>query len=109
MNIQCHCGQVSVLLPELPRKLNRCSCSICRRYGALWSYYPANCITVSGTTDAYIWGDRMIVFHRCQICGVLTHWSHNSDASGDIGINMQNADPNALADIFEYDGHERSD
>lgn len=105
MDIHCHCRKVSIRLPGQPLKLNRCTCSICRRYGALWSYYPPESVLISGATDTYIWGDKMIAFHRCQCCGVLTHWMHIDGDIGDIGVNLQNSDPALLDGIAEYDGH----
>ncbi len=107
MDIRCHCGKVKLQLPTLPVKLNRCSCSICKRYGALWSYYAPESIKVSGSTDTYIWGDRMIAFHRCQNCGVVTHWTRIDGGSGNIGINMRNSDAATLSGIPEYDGHDQ--
>lgn len=113
METECHCGSVRITLPHAPQKLNRCSCSICRRYGALWAYFDPEKITISGSTDTYVWGDRMIEFHRCKTCGVLTHWAHTdngpsegaSKGSGNIGVNMQNMELSQLAGIPERDGH----
>jgi hypothetical protein len=105
MNTECHCGQIKVDLQAAPEKLNRCSCSICRRYGALWAYFDPAALKILGRTDTYIWGDKMIAFHRCPNCGVLTHWSHIDGHVGKIGINMQNADQGALTKIPQYDGH----
>lgn len=47
----------------------------------------------------------MIAFHRCQSCGVLTHWTHIDGSAGNIGVNMQNCDAVTLCDIPEYDGN----
>ena len=105
MNTECHCGQIKIALQAAPEKLNRCSCSICRRYGALWAYFDQSSLKISGETDTYVWGDKMIAFHRCPNCGVLTHWSHIDGDVGKIGINMQNADQGILREIPQYDGH----
>jgi hypothetical protein len=105
MNTQCHCGQVTIKLPGPPSKLNRCSCSICLRYGALWAYYVPEHINLSGPTDTYVWGDRMITFHRCQHCGVLTHWLDIDNEQTRCGINMQNMELHNLEGIPEYASH----
>lgn len=51
----------------------------------------------------------MIEFHRCQSCGVLTHWAHTGEGAsqgrGNIGVNMQNMELSQLAGIPERDGH----
>jgi hypothetical protein len=103
MDIQSHCALVTLHVPGLPLKLNRCSCSICRRYGALWAYYSPEDIDVSGASDTYAWGDRMIAFHRCQTCGVLTQWMPIVAGIDKIGVNMQSCDSAQLSQIPEYD------
>jgi len=60
---------------------------------------------VTGPTDTYVWGDRMITFHRCQVCGVLTHWTEIDSDVGKIGVNMQNMCASELKGIPEYDGN----
>lgn len=105
MECKCHCGAVTIAIPELPSKLNRCSCSICRRYGALWGYFVPDQVRITGETDTYVWGDRMIVFHRCRECGVLTHWASNGEDFGKMGVNMQNMDVSGLIGIPQQDTH----
>lgn len=43
---RCHCGHVNVELPSPPSKTNECRCSICYRYGALWSYYRPDDVNI---------------------------------------------------------------
>ena len=75
----CHCTAVRFELAEHPAWVLDCNCTICRRYAALWSYYrgpdAAKLIRTSdaGSTDAYLWGDQSIAFHRCKTCGCVTH------------------------------------
>jgi hypothetical protein len=38
LRASCHCGAVVLELARRPRTLTECNCSICRRYGALWTY-----------------------------------------------------------------------
>src|SRR5262245_22327998 len=75
----CHCTQVRFEVAEHPDWVLDCNCTICRRYGALWTYFRgpdrAKLLTVPApeTTEAYLWGDRSIGFHRCKTCGCVTH------------------------------------
>jgi hypothetical protein len=75
----CHCTAVRFELAEHPAWVLDCNCTICRRYGALWSYYrgadAAKLLRTpdAETTDSYLWGDKSIAFHRCKTCGCVTH------------------------------------
>lgn len=42
----CHCGRISVEMPSHPTKVNECQCTICYRYGALWSYFPQDDVNI---------------------------------------------------------------
>lgn len=77
----CHCGRVKLELPAPPTNVNECRCSICYRYGALWSYYPRKDVLVTAEepgTHSYVRddkdGDGSIGFYFCVHCGCLTHW-----------------------------------
>lgn len=35
----CDCGAVHIELDDTPADVTHCNCGICRRYGALWSYF----------------------------------------------------------------------
>jgi hypothetical protein len=72
----CHCGAVQIELPYPPETVTSCNCSICRRLGALWAFYPLNAVAVSvgsNRTDEYIWGKGTRRFVRCRTCGCTTH------------------------------------
>lgn len=75
----CHCGAVRFEVAKAPRWVLDCNCTLCRRYGPLWTYYigPAQALLlrVPGRelTDTYVWNDRVIAFHRCKACGCITH------------------------------------
>jgi hypothetical protein len=88
---------VRLEIQAAPQAVTDCNCSICRRYGVLWAYYPASDVTVSGATDTYMWDDKAIAFHRCKICGCVTHWSANDPAVGRIGVNARLMPPEILA------------
>lgn len=94
----CHCGAVQLEVPRAPRRLTDCNCSICRRYGALWAYYKAHAVRVSGRTATYRWGDRRLEFHRCRRCGCLTHHERaKKRRDSTVGVNMRNFDPAIVA------------
>ena len=90
----CHCGAVRIEVPARPTRLTDCNCSICRRYGVLWAYYPATevrVIAAEGATDAYAHGPRELRFVRCRTCGCVTHWEHIIPVSGgNTGVNARN-------------------
>lgn len=95
----CHCGAVKleVEVEVAPAELTSCNCSICRRLGTLWSYYPPSRVRVTGDTVAYRWGDRTIDLHRCASCGCTTHWSPVDPASDRMGVNARLMDPAIVA------------
>jgi hypothetical protein len=99
MKGHCDCGSVVVTIPELPNEINACPCSFCNRAGAQWGYFPAGTVDVKGETEAYCRASRTIEFHRCAICGILTHWQTNDRRIRHTGVNMRNFDPEVIATI----------
>ena len=89
----CHCTEVRLEIDEPPSWVNDCNCTLCRRYGALWAYYsPGKVKIVRGAdaTDTYVWGDRMLAFHRCKACGCVTHMTAlDTDPPRIYGINAR--------------------
>lgn len=88
MEGRCHCGAVRVTTPGPPRAVTECRCSICRRYGALWAYYPIDGVTIEGATETYVWGRRHLVFHRCGACGCVLAWTPRG-AYPECGVNAR--------------------
>ena len=43
----------------------------------------------AGSTQPYVWGDRMLAFHRCKTCGVTTHWQSLDGAQDRMAINAR--------------------
>ena len=99
----CHCGAVRVEVPRRPRRLTDCNCSICRRYGVLWAYYPAdsvNIVCADDALDAYSWGTKELRFVRCATCGCLMAWVGVEPREGArIGVNARNFDPAAIRGV----------
>jgi hypothetical protein len=95
----CHCGLVRIEAPEPPTSLTDCNCSLCRRYGGLWAYYPTEQVKVvsgEGQTTAYVQGDRTLETHHCPTCGCVTHWRGLGEHAHRSAVNMRLADPAAL-------------
>lgn len=100
LSATCHCSAVRVEIPRRPRSLTNCNCSLSRRYGTLWAYYPATQVRVTGATSDYAWGDRRLRFVRCGSCGCITHWEHIvPTASARVGVNARNFDPAVLGPV----------
>lgn len=97
----CHCGAVRVEVPGPPASVTDCNCSICRRYGTLWAYYPAAQVTVHASPEAlarYAWGPRSLWFVRCATCGCVTHWEPIAPRdAGRMGVNANTFDLAVLA------------
>jgi hypothetical protein len=99
----CHCGAVRLEITGAPDSVTDCNCSICRRRGALWAYYrpdQVKLIHAPGATVAYLWGDRMIAFRHCKICGCTTHWESIGEPRVDrMGVNARLMEPEILASL----------
>ena len=106
----CHCGAITVEVPAAPAAITLCNCSLCRRTGALWGYYPMASVRVDGHpqhTEAYVWGDRTLRTVRCAHCGCVVCWEPlQPNEDGRMGVNMRNFDPALLADarLRRFDG-----
>jgi hypothetical protein len=94
----CHCGAVRLAIETAPTEVTNCNCSICRRYGTLWAYYSPKVVKLNGgATDIYMWDDRAIEFHRCKICGCVTHWAPVDKKHDRMGVNARMIAPEVLA------------
>ena len=106
----CHCGNVSLRTSKPPSSLTECNCSICRRYAALWAYYPAAKVEIEireTATSVYAWGDKTIDYHFCPQCACCTHYNTQlGSGKTRIAINARMAPPETIADIRmrKFDG-----
>lgn len=97
----CHCGTVKLTIARPPRKLTQCNCSICRRYGAIWSYHRRKSVQVQGRPNAraaYTWRGIREFWH-CRRCGCVTHYEHvkkKKDGTDTLALNVRNVDQTEL-------------
>ena len=107
MQVSCHCGNQTIRVAK-PDEVTVCTCSICRRYGAIWGYYaPGDAEIQSNGESAYAWGDKDIEFVRCDLCGCVTHYRTRPDHSTPVvAVNFRMVDAAEIADIpvREFDG-----
>lgn len=103
----CHCGAARLTAPA-PTSVTICNCSVCRRTGARWAYYAPHEVALPrpGTTQPYVWGDRMLALHRCKVCGSVTHWQSLDGNQPRMAVNarmMDGLDWEAL-EVRYFDG-----
>lgn len=100
---RCHCGAVSIEVPRKPACLTHCSCSICRRYGALWMYFKPSAVRIHARRKdlrSYAWGPRDIRFVRCSTCGCVMCWQPARRGLRErMGVNARNFDPGVLRGV----------
>ena len=103
----CVCGAVRLAITRAPTEVLDCNCTMCRRYGVLWAYYsPKDVIVPSGLTDTYMRGAKLSKFHRCKICGCVTHWAPLDKTRDRMGVNARLMEPEILARarVRRFDG-----
>lgn len=112
----CHCTAVRFQIAKAPDWVLDCNCTLCRRYGALWSYYHRGddqTLLVGKpsreVTETYMWLDHELAFHRCRRCGCVTHMEAvKSDPPMIYGINarmMVGLDPSKVRLLQVDNGH----
>jgi hypothetical protein len=95
----CHCGAVRIEIDSAPAVLTSCNCSICRRLGTLWAYYPPTAVRITGDTATYQWGERNLDFHHCPRCGCTIGWTSVDPGLGRMGVNARLMDPAVVAAV----------
>ena len=69
----CHCGATRFALRHVPQDMTVCTCSLCTKRGALWSYYEPDDVVFETQDDAiYMWQSRTVKHHFCNQCGCST-------------------------------------
>lgn len=115
----CHCGAITVTVSRKPyTTINDCQCSICRRYGAAWAYYKQSEVQISKQPDkgtkAYVWANKTIAFHFCEICGCCVCWWPTElfpPGYDEVGINTKMMDPEVVRGLnrkitYTYEGED---
>ena len=76
----CHCEAIRFEIASPPEWVLDCNCTLCRRYGGLWCYFDdeggqAKLLMTPPpeATETYAWQDGDLAFHRCKVCGCVTH------------------------------------
>lgn len=99
----CHCGTVQIEVDSLPDTLTQCTCSICRRYGALWACLTrrtAHVVAGQDSETAYLWNDKVIEFFHCNHCGCITRYeSVEKEPAGRIAVNARMMSPDDVAGL----------
>jgi hypothetical protein len=108
----CHCTAIRLEIAELPDWVLDCNCTLCRRYGAIWSYPKAGAVTIvqgEGETDTYRWLDGDLAFHRCKTCGCVMYMEAAKEKPPFIyGINARmipTLDPKSVRIVQKDNGH----
>ena len=105
----CHCGRVSF---ELDAKLDyvmECSCSLCRRVGALWHGAPDSSLRITageGELTLYQFNTHAARHYFCSRCGIYTHHQRRSNPQ-QYGYNvgcLDGVNPFDLGDVPTNDG-----
>ncbi len=116
MTGQCICGTVSVTVQSKPNFINDCNCTLCRKSGGAWGYFPSSMVAVSGETSAYSRSDKAIPIvevHSCKKCGTTTHfvlteaYKKSNPEVDQFGVNMKIFELSELGDVEVRfpDGH----
>jgi hypothetical protein len=107
LNLSCLCGRIRVETAKRPDYIHECNCTLCRKSGARWGYYPPSEVSVVGTASGYCRedkGDPNALLQFCAECGVTTHFVLTESAvarHGNVvmGVNMRLADEGDLAGV----------
>ena len=105
----CLCGSATWEMKTTPQSATACSCTACRRYGALWAYgWEGEDVTFTGETTEFVRGDSL-GFNFCPTCGNVSHWRSltvNEQGKRRVAVNLRLAEPTPIADvpIRHFDG-----
>ena len=103
----CHCGAISIKIPHPPAFIHDCNCSFCLNTGAVWGYYAASEVSITGKVARYARADLTepaLYANFCPTCGASTHWGLTEAAKARaeedrVGVNMRLFDERDLAGV----------
>ncbi|MBI1339249.1 aldehyde-activating protein [bacterium] len=108
MTSACCCGAVSVTIAAKPDFIHDCNCSLCRKSGGAWGYFPSASVRTRGVTRSFARADRTtpgVEVHSCVVCSATTHWTLTArfkalnPTADQVGVNMRLFDPDELAGV----------
>jgi hypothetical protein len=95
----CDCGAVRYTVDGTLAEVTDCNCGICRRTAGLWAYYSPRVVMMTGPTDIYMRGDRMLEIHRCKNCGCVMFWTPVDKTYDRMGVNARMLPPGSLETV----------
>ncbi len=107
----CHCGAVELEL-KMPNGLEdprRCSCSMCRKRGAIASSVILENLKIIKGQDQlrlYQFNTKTAKHYFCKVCGIYTHHQRRSNPH-QFAINiacLEDINPLKIESIQTYDG-----
>lgn len=105
----CLCGAARRQLRGMPTSATACSCTACRRYGALWAYgWEGEDVDFVGVSHPFVRGDSL-AFHFCPACGCVLGWkglATNAQGRRRVAVNLRLTEPDPVAGvpIRHFDG-----
>lgn len=108
MTGNCLCGAVSVTIDRKPDYVHDCNCTLCRKTGGAWGYFPTAAVTTSGDTVSFLRRDKANAaaeIQYCPRCGTTTHWTFSAsfkeqnEAVDLMGVNIRIFDPSELSGV----------
>ncbi|MEO1188881.1 MAG: aldehyde-activating protein [Pseudomonadota bacterium] len=108
MTANCLCGAVSVTIASQPEFIHDCNCSLCRKSGGAWGYFPSAMVTTTGDTVSFLRRDKenaAAELQSCAHCGTTTHWifsqsfKEQNEAVDLMGVNMRIFNPDDLQGV----------
>ena len=108
----CHCGAVKYEADVEIKTVTRCTCSLCRKKGALLARVDPEALRIDGEVTVYQFNKRIAKHFYCGKCGI--HVFSNPRAAPDkYVINVQTLDDYDVhtekPEIRVFDGHNWED
>lgn len=97
----CHCGALRWRTPAPPAWLTACTCSYCRKAGALWGEADPSETRLEWDAEPhrYVHGDRTLEFVSCPRCAMLGWWRSLPGGPDRMKLNYRLADPALVATL----------
>lgn len=108
MTGSCLCGAVKLSIETKPDFIHDCNCTLCRKTGGAWGYFPSTQINTTGETVSVMRTDKIepgAEVHSCKSCGSTSHFTiakSFTDKHGPsdlVGVNMRLFDPKDIKGV----------